>query len=102
MFVPDRTRVEALQSHAPCLHSGKAAQPNELVGIAPIAELANNPHAVSFLPLNQVFLEQGDELVAATWFERILAQLYYRTARLYGWLRRLSRTQLHAGFSACL
>ena len=70
---PDRAEVEALQGFASRLHVGKAAHPDELVRIVAIAELANNPHSLCFLPLDEMLLEQGDEIIAATGFHRILA-----------------------------
>jgi len=67
MFLPDRTIVEALEGFAPRLQIGKAPQPDELIRIGAITELADNPRAISFLPLDEMLLEQGDEIVATIW-----------------------------------
>src|SRR5260370_41867725 len=91
MLLPDGTTIEPLERLAPHLHPGKAAQPDKLIRMGATAELAKNLHAVLFLPFKEMTLEQGNELVAATWFERILAQLDDGTIHWRGGFRRLPR-----------
>src|SRR5258707_6890083 len=81
MFLPDGAGVEALESPTSRLHIGKAAQPDKLIRIGAMAELAKNLHAVLFLPFKEMVVKQRDKFVAATWLEHIPAQFNDGTTR---------------------
>jgi hypothetical protein len=95
VLTPDGAEVEPFEGAAPRFHVGEAAQPDESIGTGKVAELAEDPHAVLLLPLDEMLLEQGDQLAAAARLERILAQLEDGTARLRGMCVRVA----HLGFS---
>lgn len=58
--------------------SAKPRSPDEAVRIREIAELAEDAHAVRFLPLDEVRLEHGDQRLARARMQRVLPELDYR------------------------
>src|SRR5262245_39144103 len=61
-------------------HVRKTADPHESIRTPPIAELADDGHAGGLLRFDEVPIEQIDQHIPLTGFERVLAQLDHRTA----------------------
>ena len=78
---PDRAGIEAVQGLAPRLHVGEAAQPHETVRIVEIAELADDRHALGFLALDQLAIEDVDQRIAGAGHKIVLAQFDDRRQR---------------------
>jgi hypothetical protein len=74
MLSPDRAIVEALESVTPPVHIGESTQPDEGVRLAALAKLSDNAQTILLLPLDELLLEERDQLILATRFERIVAQ----------------------------
>src|SRR5262245_4823846 len=65
-------------------HVGKAADPHEPIRTPPIAELADDGHSSRFLRFNEMAVEQIDQHIPLTGFERVLPQLDHWTAAARG------------------
>ncbi len=88
MLAPDWAMVEAFERLTPPLHIGKATHPDEGIRLAALAKLSDHSQAMLLLPLDELLLEERDELIPATGFERIVAQLD-------DWAARFLRVVVH-------
>jgi hypothetical protein len=84
MALPYRAEIKAIQRRRARGHVGKTAQPDETVRAVQVAELADDPHAVSLLALDEMAVEDVDQHVPFAWMQRVLTQFEHCVRSIHG------------------
>jgi hypothetical protein len=69
---PDRPSIESLQGGVTTVHVGETSNPYESIGPLAIAKLTNDRHADVFLGFDEMSIEEGNQGITLSGFQRVL------------------------------